>query len=132
MENKKIIYTGILVVIVGAIIAVGYVLFKNKGYKTTPDLPVEVAKQELAKKVEFVVIRVLPSGFSPNEVAIKKGMIVRFTNPKDTKVTLKWDGDQYTSEEVYQDHDIATKIFEKEGTYTFNDENDHQGKVVVK
>lgn len=87
------------------------------------------------KEVEFVVVRVLPSGFSPKEVTIKKGMIVRFTNPTDTKVTLKWEGDtQYTNEAVYEGNDIATTVFDTEGVYTFSKDSNpsHMGKVTVR
>lgn len=87
------------------------------------------------KEVEFVVVRVLPSGFSPEEVTIKKNMIVRFTNPTDTKVTLKWEGEkQYTNEAVYEGNDIATTVFDTEGVYTFSKESNSSqvGKVTVK
>ncbi|MDO8335672.1 MAG: hypothetical protein Q7T74_02720, partial [Candidatus Saccharibacteria bacterium] len=87
------------------------------------------------KEVEFVVIRVLPSGFSPSEVTIKKGMIVRFTNPLKDKVKLTWDGEkQYSTELVYEGNDIATTVFDTEGTYTFTDDatKPHAGKVTVR
>ncbi len=84
------------------------------------------------KEIAFAVVRVLPSGFSPKEVTVKRGTIVRFTNPLDTKVTLKWEGStQYTKDAVYVGHDMATTVFDTVGTYTFSDGANHTGKVVV-
>lgn len=131
MNNRKIIILSITVivivaVIVAAIIGIGK---KNTSIKVTDSTPTPT------KEVEFVVIRVLPSGFSPKEVTIKKGMIVRFTNPLDKKVTLKWDGEtQYTSGAVFEGSDIATTVFDTEGEYKFSDDasKPHTGKVVVK
>lgn len=87
------------------------------------------------KEVEFVVVRVLPSGFIPSEMTIKKGMIVRFTNPLKDKVMIKWEGvTQYTKELVFEGNDIATTVFDTEGEYTFTDDatKAHMGKVVVR
>jgi len=129
MSNRKIIILSIIgiVVVVVIVVAVLGIGKKNNSMKVTNNIPTPT------KEVEFVVIRALPSGFSPKEVSIKKGMIVRFTNPIDTRVILKWDGaTQYTSEAVYDGHDISTNIFNNKGVYVFFDGNAHQGKVVVK
>lgn len=129
MNNKKIILLSVIGIVIVAVIVVAILGIgkKNTSIKVTDNTPTPT------KEVEFVVIRVLPSGFSPKEVSIKKGMIVRFTNPLDTKVSLKWDGaTQYTSEAVYDGHDISTNIFNNKGVYVFFDGNAHQGKVVVK
>lgn len=85
------------------------------------------------KEAGFVVVRILPSGFSPKEITIDKGMLVRFTNPLDEKITLVWEGDkQYTNEDVFESNDIATDVFDTVGTYTFSDGKGHTGKVEVR
>ncbi len=131
MNTKKITILLIAgIVVLGLISAV--ILLSGKDNKTvvgTDGTPTPT------KEVEFVVVRVLPSGFSPKEVSIKKGMIVRFTNPTDTKVLLKWEGEkQYTNEAVFEGNDIATTVFDTEGEYAFSKESNpsHVGKVVVK
>lgn len=129
MDTKKIaiiITTGIL--ILGAVI-----LFMLLGGKNNRISQEQKGTPTPTKEIEFVVVRVLPSGFSPKEVTIKPGMIVRFTNPTDTKVVLKWEGDtQFTTGSVYMGKDLASSVFEKAGTYTFSDDKNHSEKVVVK
>lgn len=135
MDKRKLIIVGFVVL---GVVALGVIIFLFRSKTptmTTEQLSEENKKIELAKKIEFVVIRVLPSGFSPSEVTIKPGMIVRFTNPLKDKVNIKWEGDkQYTDGSVFLDNDIATEVFEKEGEYTFTDDaaKPHMGKVVVR
>jgi len=131
MTNKKLIIILIAgIVVLGLISAIMLLSGKDNKTVVVPD-----GTPTPTKEVEFVVVRVLPSGFSPKEVTIKKGMIVRFTNPTDDKVTLKWEGEkQYTNEAVFEGNDIATTVFDTEGVYTFTDDaaKPHTGKVVVK
>ncbi len=143
MSTKKIAIILVLVIIVLGIITL-LVLSPAKnnrnvqapqGTTVSTQATTEPATVVPIKEVEFVVVRVLPSGFSPTEVTIKKGMIVRFTNPFENKVTLKWQGDiQYTTEAVYEGNDIATTPFDTEGVYTFTDDatKPNQGRVTVK
>lgn len=101
---------------------------------TTRAQEAELTKNS-GKELEFAVIRVLPSGFSPQEVTIKTGMIVRFTNPTEKSVNLKWSGDvQYTKVELGAGTDASTILFDKAGTYTFTDSANPgaSGKVIVK
>jgi plastocyanin len=130
MNTKKIIILAIAIVLVIVIIAaVVMVGGKNSITKKTANQPTPT------KEVGFVVVRVLPSGFSPKEVTINQGMIVRFTNPTDTKVLIKWQGEkQYTKGLVFDGNDIATEAFDKAGTYTFSDDASipHNAKVIVK
>lgn len=134
MDKKKLMVTVISLVVVIAISASAFLLF-NRGQSTnTQKMDEELRRIEEAKTIEFVVVRVLPSGFSPKEVTIKKGMIVRFTNPLENKAEIKWEGDtQYTSDEVYTGNDIATEVFENEGEYIFFDNSlkPKEGKVIV-
>ncbi len=112
-----------------------WVVFGSKENKNINESNTAGTEGVPTKEVEFVVVRVLPSGFSPKEVTIKKGMIVRFTNPLEDKITLKWEGaTQYTNEAVYEGNDIATTPFDTEGVYTFSkDSNPSQaGKVTVR
>ncbi len=134
MNTKKI-----AIILVGGIIVLGtaaLLMLMTSGKKNVKTVPTTVSTTVVpTKEVEFVVVRVLPSGFSPSEVTIKKGMIVRFTNPLEDKVTLKWEGErQYTNEAVYEGNDIATTPFDTVGTYTFTDDatKPKQGRVVVK
>lgn len=133
METKKLAIILIAAAILIGVIALGVVLFsaKNSGInqKTTEETVTPT------KEVGFVVVRVLPSGFSPNEVTIQKGMIVRFTNPTDTKVLIKWSGEkQFTKGLVFEGNDIATTVFDTEGVYTFSKDSNpsHVGKVVAR
>jgi len=132
MDNKKLI----TIISLGIVVFLGLSLWlvfssrENKNINESNTADTEVVP---TKEVEFVVVRVLPSGFSPKEVTIKRGMIVRFTNPLEDKVTLKWEGTtQYTNEAVYEGNDIATTVFDTEGTYTFTDDSNHSGKVTVR
>ena len=95
----------------------------------------EAITKNSGKELEFAVIRVLPSGFSPKEVTIKPGMIIRFTNPTEKIVNLKWSGDvQYTKVALPAGADASTILFDKVGTYTFTDSSNPaaSGKVIVK
>lgn len=138
-NNKKIITIIIVVVVVVGIVvlvvaSLVFILNQNKKM-AEEEQNNSVAEAVPAEEVRFQVVRVLPSGFSPEEVTIKKGMIVRFTNPTDTKVTLKWEGEkQYANEAVFEGNDIATTVFDTEGVYTFSKEDNasHVGKVVVR
>ncbi len=136
MNTKKIAILLVLVVIVlGVITLLVLSPAKNNRNVQAPQATTESATVVPIKEVEFTVIRVLPSGFSPAEVTMKKGMIVRFTNPLENKVTLKWQGDiQYTTEAVYEGKDMATIVFDKTGTYVFSDDatKPNQGRVVVR
>lgn len=129
--NKRIIILLIAgIVVLGLLSAIMLLSSKNNKTVVVPDGTLTPTKE-----VEFVVVRVLPSGFSPKEVTIKKGMIVRFTNPTDTKVLLKWEGEkQYTNEAVFEGNDIATEVFDTEGEYTFSKESNPSqvGRVTVK
>lgn len=128
MNTKKLVSVIIVAVavVIGIIILVSKLNNKNGMMNSAVPTP--------TPELKFEVVRVLPSGFSPKEVTIEKGMILRFTNPLESKVSIKWDEDQYTTDNVYLGHDIATKIFDKAGTYTFSDQGNptHQGKVTVK
>ncbi len=129
MDTKKLtMLLTIGIAILGAIVLFMFLPGKNN---ISQQLKTTVTPK---KEVAFAVVRVLPSGFSPQEVTIKKGMIVRFTNPADNKIMLKWDGGtQYTKDAVYVGHDMATTVFDTVGTYTFSDDATklHSGKVVV-
>lgn len=131
METKKLASLLIAAAVLIGVIAVSVVMFSSKnegiGQKTNQTTVTPT------KEVGFVVVRVLPSGFSPKEVEIQKGMIVRFTNPTDTKVLIKWEGNvSYTKALVSEGHDIASSVFEKEGVYTFKSDSDHKGTIIVK
>jgi len=131
MDTKKITLLLIAGIVVVALLA-AVMLFFSKNSKMSRE---PIGSPTPTKEVEFVVIRVLPSGFSPSEVTIKKGMIVRFTNPIENKVQIKWEGTtQYTKELVFEGNDIATTVFDTEGIYTFTDDaaKPHMGKVVVR
>lgn len=135
MDNKKLIkiITAGIVILVVLTFAITFLQGKN----SNKDGQMDNSESEVVptKEVEFVVVRVLPSGFSPEEVTIKKGMIVRFTNPLEDKVTLKWEGEkQFTNEAVFEGNDIATTVFDTEGVYTFSKESNSSqvGRVVVK
>jgi len=142
MNTKKIAIILVLVIIVlGVITLLILSPAKNNRNVQAPQsttvstqATTEPATVVPIKEVEFAVIRVLPSGFSPAEVTMKKGMIVRFTNPLENKVRLKWQGDiQYTSEAVYEGKDMATIVFDKTGTYVFSDDASpsNTGKVII-
>ena len=132
MDNKKLI----TIISLGIVVFLGlslWLVFGSKENKNINESNTAGTEVVPTKEVEFVVVRVLPSGFSPSEVTIKKGMIVRFTNPLEDKVALKWEGaTQYTNEAVYEGNDIATTVFDIEGEYTFTDDANHVGKVVVR
>lgn len=130
--NKKITILLIVGIVVLGLVSAIVLLMSGKNSKITKQ---PVGSPTPTKEVEFVVVRVLPSGFSPKEVTIKKGMIVRFTNPLKDKVLLKWEGTtQYTKELVFEGNDIATTVFDTEGTYTFTDDatKPHTGKIIVR
>lgn len=131
--NKKIA----LLFIAGIVVlgAVGAIMLLSSGKNSRINQKTTETTIVPTKEVEFVVVRVLPSGFVPSEVTIKKGMIVRFTNPLKNKVLLKWEGaTQYTSEAVFEGNDISTAPFDTEGVYTYNDDatKPHSGKVTVR
>lgn len=131
METKRLSIILIVTAILIGVVAIGFGFLAPK--KVSKNGNVSQNGPTPTKEVGFAVVRVLPGGFSPKEVTISKGMIVRFTNPLEQKVTLKWEGDtQYTKEAVYNGHDVATNPFEKEGTYTYVDELNHKGVIVVK
>ncbi len=131
METKRVALLLIGVAVLIGLVALGFgFLSPKKGGKSTST---SMTGPTPTKEPSFAVVRVLPSGFSPKEIVISKGMLVRFTNPLDKKVLLKWEGEvQYSKEFVFNGHDIATSLFEKDGTYTYVDEAGHKGKVVVK
>lgn len=142
----------VIAVIVIAILVAGGVLLSRESLKNpfssadkTSSKPSKITEnstraQEAAlignsqRELEFAVIRVLPEGFSPAEVTINPGMIVRFTNPTDKDIKLKWDGDvQYTTMELKAGVDAGSIIFDKLGAYTFVDSanSNASGKVIV-
>lgn len=130
MNTKKIASLIIISVAILVVVVLIALRFGGKGFNTMSSISPTPTPEP-----KFEVIRVLPSGFSPKEVTVQKGMIVRFTHPLDTKINLHWDGGtQYTTEAVYLGHDIATTTFDKEGTYVFSDNASpaHQGKITVK
>lgn len=131
MDTKKLAIILVVTAVLIGLIAVGFGFMNPK--KTGKSAGSSVSGPTPTKEPGFAVVRVLPSGFSPKEVTISKGMLVRFTNPLDQKVLLKWEGDvQYSKELVFNGHDIATSIFNKNGTYTYADEAGHKGLIVVK
>ncbi len=135
MDAKK---SSLILIIFGIVIGVVAIWFalsmgKKSGNNIGTKSMSKSEKPTPTKEVGFTVVRVLPSGFSPKEVTISKGMIVRFTNPTDTKVLIKWEGAfQYSKGLVYDGQDTATTVFDKEGTYTYTDDENHQGKIMVK
>lgn len=131
MDTKKLAILLVVTAVLLGLVALGFGFMNpKKGGKSTGT---SMTGPTPTKEPSFAVVRVLPSGFSPKEVTISKGMLVRFTNPVDKKVLLKWEGStQYTKELVYDGYDIATSIFDKNGTYTYVDEAGHKGTVVVK
>jgi len=135
MDAKKISLILLIFGILIGLVAVWFALsMSKKSGNNVGNKSVSKSEEPIpTKEVGFTVVRVLPSGFSPKEVTISKGMIVRFTNPTDVKVLIKWEGNvQYSKELVFNGHDIATSIFDKNGTYIYVDEAGHKGLVVVK
>lgn len=131
MDTKRLSILLVVTAILIGVVALGFGFLVPK--KVNKNGNVSQSGPTPSKEVGFAVVRVLPSGFSPKDVTISKGMIVRFTNPVDQKVLIKWDGDtQYSKELVFNGHDIATSIFDKNGTYTYADEAGHKGLIVVK
>lgn len=134
-NNKKLIATlvivGIIILVVGSIV---FILRQERDMSEKESLESEAPQVIQESEIRFEVIRVLPSGFSPKEVTIEKGMKVRFTNPTDDEINIVWDGEkQYTTEAVVSGNDIATDVFDMEGTFTFSKEGNssQSGKVVV-
>ena len=137
----------VAVIVIAILVAGGVIMLRVSPNSTTEDLrkPSKVTlnttqAQEAAlignsqRELEFAVIRVLPEGFSPAEVTINPGMIVRFTNPTDKDIKLKWDGEvQYTTVDLKAGKDTGSIIFDKVGTYTYSDLNNSKisGKVKV-
>lgn len=127
METKKLAF-----LLLGAAILIGLIAVSFKYLGGAKNWKKTQSTTEKTNEVKFVVVRVLPTGFAPKEVSIQKGMIVRFTNPVNTAVTLKWDGQtQYTTTPITLGNDVATSVFDKEGTYTYMDSMNHKGTVVV-
>lgn len=134
MEAKKLSFILLIFGIIIMLIAIGFALsLGKKGSNNTANNSVSKSGSTLTKEVGFAVVRVLPNGFSPKEVILSKGMVIRFTNPLDKKINLNWEGKtQYTSGQVYDRHDVTSLVFDKDGTYTFMDSEGHTGKVMVK
>lgn len=140
MNNKYILGAVVLVVILGL---GAFLLFGNKSaslkQNQTANQNTQTTPAQQTKNVASTTVEVTSSGFTPQEIKIKAGTRVVWTNKSGTAATVNSDPHPthtlwpFLNLGSFDDGSSVSVVFEKTGKYTYHNHfnPEQKGTVVV-